>query len=120
MDRIWMAVDPKRHETRLLATLGPGDTLLKARLCPQMSHPRALVTLLEGLALWQGCKVHAVVAADARQTSFDWSPSASFAREETPLYAVDFAPTYRRRRREIDGVGDFRDLHHLLRREVAR
>jgi hypothetical protein len=44
--------------------------LLRASLPTPQSHPRALVTLLEGLALWQGAVLRAAVYADERA---DWS-----------------------------------------------
>jgi hypothetical protein len=42
-----------RHQATLLVTNAPHD-LLKAQLDSHPSHPRALLTLLEGLSLWQG------------------------------------------------------------------
>ena len=120
--RIWMAIAPTRHETRLLATFffGPSDTLLKARLSPRMQHPRALASLMEGLALWQGHKVHAVLAVDADSPMYDWAPGEDLVgHEDTPLYTLDYAvkpvaPV------DITGLGSFSDLHHLLASEVAR
>lgn len=44
--------------------------LLRASLPTPRLHPRALVTVLEGLALWQGAVLHTAVAADERA---DWS-----------------------------------------------
>lgn len=37
-----------------LTLRGPDRDLLRAVLPRPLAHPRALVTLLEGLALWQG------------------------------------------------------------------
>jgi hypothetical protein len=39
---------------KLLVTSPEGDDLLKARLPHRPPHPRALLTLLEGVALWSG------------------------------------------------------------------
>lgn len=44
--------------------------LLRASLPTPPAHPRALVTMLEGLALWQGAVLRAAVYADERA---DWS-----------------------------------------------
>ena len=44
--------------------------LLRASLPTPQLHPRALVTVLEGLALWQGAVLHTAVYADERA---DWS-----------------------------------------------
>ena len=41
-------------ELKLLVTSPEGDDLLKARLPIRPPHPRALLTLLEGVALWSG------------------------------------------------------------------
>jgi len=48
---------------KLLLTEGPDD-ILKARLPLHVGHPRALLTCLEGLALWCGARLTAVIAAD--------------------------------------------------------
>ena len=39
-----------------------GNDLLKARLPPSPLHPRAILTLLEGLALWSGQPIRAVIS----------------------------------------------------------
>lgn len=120
-ERIWMAVSTNRSATRLLATAGPGDTLLKARLSPCPGHERALARLLEAVALWQGQAIHAVHSVDA-----DWplcgrtSFGGALGYEHTPLYTLEPVLVSPRSRREITGLGDFRDLHRLLHREVAR
>lgn len=123
MRRIWMAIAPTRHETRILATDGPSDTLLKARLSSRMQHPRALASLMEALALWQGHKVHAVVAVDADSPTYAWTPGEDLVgHEDTPLYAMDYALTEPAPQRDISGIGlgSFGDLHRLLASEVAR
>jgi len=48
---------------------GPEGELMRASLPPTPAQPRALVTLLEGLARWQGAALHTAVAADERA---DW------------------------------------------------
>lgn len=45
---------PGPSATRVIAMAGARETILKARLCPEPKHPRALATLLEAVALWQG------------------------------------------------------------------
>ncbi len=122
MERIWVAVAPSGRDTRILATEGPGDTVLKARLRSRPRHPRALPMLLEALAQWQGQYVSAALAVGG---SSPWFESVLhdelLVDEHTPLYELDLVPAVPpRRRRELGGFGDFRDLHGLLRREVAR
>lgn len=66
MRSIWMGISPGPSATRVIAMAGPGETILKARLSPQPAHPRALSTLLEAVALWQGTQVHAALCAGER------------------------------------------------------
>src|SRR4051812_27738916 len=119
MESIWMGIAPGAMTTRVLAMSGATETILKARLARDPAHPRALWTLLEAIALWQGRKVRAALAADDDRTSSD----SSLYREafsgfgENPLYTLDWVPgcAHRRPRRvRLRGVGEFRDLEKLL------
>lgn len=93
----------------------PIGDVLKAQLPTRPEHPRALVTLLEGLALWSGqaplCA--AISVADAVSRS---AVTALFGGDvwpaESPLVqmAILDSPALRRR---IRGIGDFRALHRL-------
>jgi len=124
-DRIWVAVHPRRSETRVIATEGAGATLLKARLAPHPWHQRALPSLLEALALWQKQPVHAVLVVDAGDSTFATSllPDVAAEHSRSPLYTLDVVEGRRRpprRSDRIDGLGDFRDLRQLMLFEVAR
>lgn len=105
---------------------GAGETILKAKLLSNPSHPRALPTLLEGLALWQGHKVRAALCADESPSSSVTShyPDLFTDPSDTLLYAVDWVPVVRprnrRRRDDLSGLGDFRDLRQLVLWEVLR
>lgn len=83
-------------------------TVLKAALDGTPSHPRALQWLLEAIALWQGAKVHAVLAAAERTTSCgmhlwgDWLPDHGGA-----LFTLELEHEPVRRRRR-DRVGTLR------------
>ncbi len=124
MSSIWVGIAPGPTATRVLAMHGATETILKARLRRDPSHPRALATLLEALALWQGMHVHAALAADDEPTSY----AASLCRDPLtehgidPLFTVDWVPVAGRRRRRpgIAGMGRFHDLERLLIGEVAR
>lgn len=121
MESIWMGI-AAGPATRILAMAGPGETLLKGLLRGTPSHPRALPTLLEAVALWQGVPVRAVLCADEQAVSSD-SPLLRAAWDEGgALYNVTFVPGLERPRRRtgVRGVGDFRDLERLLVWEVAR
>ena len=125
MDSIWMGIAPNATSTRVLAMAGPQDTILKARLLRSPAHPRAMATLLEAIALWQGRPIRAALCADGRP---DGSDSSLFRETFTdlggPLYTLDWIPALeqgrRARRRDIAGMGEFEDLRKLLIDEVAR
>jgi hypothetical protein len=125
MESIWMAIAPDTTSTRVLAMVGAQDTILKARLSRSPSHPRAMASLLEAIALWQGLPIRAALCADERLDGSD----TSFFRETFidrggPLYTLDWLPALgqvrRARRRDIAGMGKFEDLRKLLIEEVAR
>jgi hypothetical protein len=102
-----------QHKTRLLVTDAENNDLLKAHLAGYPRHPRALLTTLEGLALWCGEPVTVVIYADV---PVDHSLGlGSFADlddgwpEDSPLVHFLFCEAGRRGRR-IQGFGDFRRL----------
>jgi hypothetical protein len=94
MQSLWVGIDSRRHETRILATAGPMETVLKARLLPSVTHPRAVPTLLEALALWQGMPIRAALVVD----DVDGSSATRLGLDSwhglggPPLYEVDFVP----------------------------
>ncbi len=90
-----------------------GD-LLKAKLPLRSEHPRALLTVLEGLAMWQGAPLYAVQYVDASAPDYiDWAfPNADLHGQRSPL--VEFSTrVYGRAKDRIRGVGDFRQLRLL-------
>jgi hypothetical protein len=124
MDSIWMGIAPGPTATRVLAMHGASETILKARLRRDPSHPRALATLLEAMALWEGMPVRAALAADDEPTSSVSSLCQSPWTDVGigPLFTVDWVPVAGRRRRRspLTGLGPFHDLERLLLREVTR
>jgi hypothetical protein len=100
---------------------------MKAHLSLQPSSPRAVVALLEAIALWEGLPVRAALVVDDMSTD---TPSTSLYRDtfavfgdETPLYRLEWVPrssSARRRRDGLSGMGEFTDLERLLARAVAR
>ena len=123
MSTLSMGISPGPHDTRVIAMAGPSDTILKARLSRQPSHPRALPTLLEAIALWQGAQVHAALCAADRDGVSDSSLYRdAFVDFGGPLYTLEWIPVAalgRRRRRDLGGVGDFADLRRPI-AEVTR
>ncbi|MGH7741809.1 MAG: hypothetical protein ACRENS_07295 [Candidatus Eiseniibacteriota bacterium] len=127
MSSIWMGIAPGPTATRVLAMHGAGETILKARLRRDPSHPRALATLLEAIALWQGMHVQAALAADDEPTSCVSSLCRDPWTERgiAPLFTVDWVPVAGRRPRRPGiavqaGMGRFRDLERLLIDGVSR
>jgi predicted NBD/HSP70 family sugar kinase len=53
------------REAKLLVTDKEGDELMRARLPSHPDHPRALLTLLEALALWSGSPSVAAISVAA-------------------------------------------------------
>lgn len=123
MTDIWMAISPERLSTRVIAMAGPSETILKARLSPEPAHPRAMATLLEAVALWQGARVRAALCAAEKDGASDTSfYRHAFTEVGGPLYSLDWvpAPHVRRRHRDVAGIGNFADLRQLVMFEVAR
>lgn len=123
MEAIWMGIAPSAETTRVVAMSGPSDTILKARLAHDPKHPRALATLLEAIALWQGRPVRAALCADERGLSSDSTLCReAFLDDGGALYSILWVPAghHRRRRDRLRGLGDFRALERLVIEEVAR
>lgn len=124
MSNLSMGISPGPQGTRVIAMAGPSETILKARLRRQPSHPRALATLLEAIALWQGIQVHAALCAAERDGASDSSLfREAFADFGGPLYTLEWIPAAaldRRRRQAIRSVGDFTDLRRLIAQEASR
>lgn len=103
------------EQLKLLVTSPQGDDLIKARLPRRPPHPRALLTLLEGVALWSGEPLYAVISAGIHRD--DCLGGEAWGDElwptESQLVHFDFAIPPARRRRTLGGVGDFRDVRQL-------
>jgi hypothetical protein len=103
-------------ELKLLVTDPEGNDLLKARLPVLPPHRRALLTLLEGVALWSGEPLCAAISAGARRD--DWIIAEEWGDEfwppESPLVHFDYAISPRTCRRLV-GLGDFHGLRRHLR-----
>jgi hypothetical protein len=125
MESIWLGLCPGPKSTRILAKRGPTETILKAHLSMQPSSPRAVVALLETLALWEGTPVRAALVVDEASTCSSSTllrDTFSVIGDQTPLYSLEWVPrqAHRRTRDELRGMGDFMDLERLLARAVAR
>lgn len=103
-----------KRGARLLVTDAFGHDIVKARLPLPSDHPRALLTLLEGLALYAGNRlcVATSVAADA-------DPMRSCGPLGQGLYPLDSALVrfefieLAPRPRRLRGMGSFHDVRQL-------
>jgi hypothetical protein len=98
---------------KILLTDPMGHEVVRARLPRHPDHPRALLMLLEGLALWSGQPLCAAisVAASARR-GCDWELlGGTLWPAESALVRVDFVEPVRRRR--LRGLGSFRDVYQV-------
>jgi len=116
MSRWKTAVETTAMNAKLLVTDAEGGEILKAVLPPRPDHPRALLTLLEGLALWSGHPLTAAISVGR----------SSRPPSDSPLFGADLWPwdsalvrydvvEAGRRRRTLSGLGDFRQLRLIQR-----
>jgi hypothetical protein len=115
---IWMSIEPRGPETRLMLSL-PGDRpCLRARLSSSPRHPRALIALLESLSLWHGAPLHAVIDADAEDVRLHpdkWAELLGDAPELAVRVEWTSVPVVRRARdRFLGTLGDFSAAERLL------
>ena len=85
------------------------DDLLLARLPYPQDHPRALLTLLEGLALWTGAPLCAAVSVDdsadpSRAIADGWLGASALVRFE--IDDRNWTPARLRLRRGNPGTGE--------------
>lgn len=109
-----VALRCRSQRLQLLVT-DMGDDVLKARLSSSPAHPRALLTMLEGLALWQGAPLCVAAFADEdAQACFErvFYGYGGLLDLESPLVQVEHRLDNPRPRR-LTGLGDFRQLRLL-------
>ncbi|TPV97187.1 MAG: hypothetical protein B7733_00830 [Myxococcales bacterium FL481] len=100
-------------EVRILVTSAAGD-LLKARLPSHVGHPRALVTLLEGLALWAGRpQVAAAYVEEGGQGCYERVFYGDRPVEPDAVLVSFEVHDGVSRTRRLRGLGDFRQLRLL-------
>jgi hypothetical protein len=115
---LWMSIEPRGLETRLMLSLPGQRPALRARLSSSPLHPRALITLLESLSLWHGCPLHAVLDADAedvRRHPEKWAVLLGDAPELAVRVEWVSVPAARTTRdRFLGKLGDFRSGEGLV------
>ena len=102
------------HGARLLITDWTGHDRLKACLPLQPDHPRAMLTLLEGVALYCGERLVVVTSAEASAAHSFGAAVRGDDRwpADSALVRWSFGGTGSRPRRSR-GLGTFRDLRVL-------
>ncbi len=116
MNTPWkITVHPRTWTTKLLLTGPQGDDLMKASLPTPQSHPRALLTLLEGLALWSGVPLDAAICVgDASGPLPDAASFGSpYPTEGSALVRVELVNDDLLAPRRLTGVGDFSRIRQI-------
>jgi hypothetical protein len=115
--RLHVSIEPSDHEIRLEVFLSSGGPTLRARLPKRPARERALLTLLEGLSLWYGLPVHAVLdasAVDVQAHPERWASMLDDAREEHVLVEWVALPDANRRDRFLGSLGRSRRAERLV------
>lgn len=98
--------------TQILVT-DEGDDCLRAVLPARPRHPRALETLLEGLALWRARPIDAVLVVGENSVSSHVGALLGDDLWPGELANVRVDIRHARKARRIRGPGDFRRLYQL-------
>jgi len=118
MSPLWMTIEPRLSEVRLVLTEPSQGPSLKA-LLPLPSEPRAVPMLLEALCLWHRRPLRAVLDADAEDVQSHAERWALLA-GDLPLLemSVEWARRGRAHRTErarfLESMGDHRSARQLL------
>jgi hypothetical protein len=100
---------------RLLVIDAQGD-IVKAQLPARPAHCRALMLMLEALALWCGRPLSVVVSADCPvDHSFGMGPFGDDWPDGSALIRFEFIGASRPAGARIAGVGDFEVLRRMQR-----
>lgn len=113
---LWMSIEPRPREVRLLLTEAAVGTSLKARL-PPPAHARALPTLLEALSAWYQQPLRAVLDADAQDVQRhpeQWALwLGDVAGHEVSVEWVG-ARAKKRRDKFLEAMGDFASARKMI------
>jgi hypothetical protein len=102
------------RDAKVLVTDEMGDEILRARLPCRPDHPRSLLTMLEGIALWSGRPVIAAISVtdSVRVCDRDLWGGFHFPAESA---LVRFQTVTLGQARRLRGLGSFRDVLRLRR-----
>jgi len=115
---LWISIEPELSETLLSLTVPLVGTALRARLPTLPSQPRALLTLLDGIAAWYGAPLCAALSADASDVQRypeKWAQLlGDLDGERVRVEWVGQAATPARRDRFLGAVGESRGGKRLI------
>jgi len=118
MSPLWVSIEPRGTETRLMLTQAPAGTALRARLPVVPCQPCGLTLLLQGLAAWYGQPLCAVLDADAEDVARHPERWARLVGElDGEQVRVEWVARSRaavERDRFLGAVGDFRSARRLV------
>jgi hypothetical protein len=113
MSLVQVRLLPRGQEVLVLGLGWNEEPVLKARLPSTPEHPRAVITVLEGLALWAGARLPVALGVAGRSAGLIDAllpQGAAWCSPLVELHPVEFP---RARRRRLDGLGDFSELRQL-------
>lgn len=114
---LWMSIEPRTQEIRLMLSEPERGTVLKARLRTPPSHPRALGMLLEALSAWYRLPLHAVIDADSPDVQ-RWPELWAQLAGETPELDIHVEwvarPVAGRRDKFLAPLGEFTTGRRLI------
>lgn len=105
-----LVIKPSTMTTRLLLTSLEGERMRAVLPPPRAAHPRAAVTLLEGLSLWIGSPLCVVLCADEPGSSSALGLCDEFGFGSRTLH---YEVEVRDPKGASRGLGSFRDLRAL-------
>lgn len=115
---LWMSIEPRGSEIRLLLSEPAVGTKLKARLPSPPRHPRALPMLLEAVSAWYRLPLHAVLDADASAVRLEPEQWAVWLGDlpglDVHVEWVGGAVREGRRDRFLESMGNFGSARRLL------
>jgi hypothetical protein len=116
MEPYTLLLVPSSSHTRLMLLKGVSEQL-RAVLPPltQVRQPRAVTTLLEGLALWADTRVRVVLCANATACTYWLGLTDAKGRGARGVfYEVQVvAPQDKRQSAQVHAFGDFEDMQQL-------
>lgn len=120
---LWMSIEPRSSEIRLMLSEPSAGTSLKARLPSPPTHPRALAMLLEALSAWYRLPLRAALDADAQDVQHHPERWAHLLGDlpglEVQVEWVSRPLAARRRDRFLGTLGDFSSARRLITRAAT-